>query len=86
MRREMKIAVESYNIQCGRYPTSAEGLGALLTNTITDGWHGPFLDGTALPVDGWGRNYRYLLTVGGPEIRSAGPDMMFDTADDIVSK
>jgi len=36
-------------------------------------------------VDGWGRPIRYRLVRSNYEIRSAGPDGRFRTADDIVS-
>ena len=84
--QQIRMALECYDLQCGRYPTSDEGLESLLTNTVTDGWRGRFLDCQVLPVDGWGRRFLYTFTNGEPEVRSAGSDVEFYTADDMTSK
>jgi general secretion pathway protein G len=53
-------AMELFRIDVGRYPTSAEGLDALVkpVGTIA-GWNGPYLAKAALPADPWGRAYLY---------------------------
>lgn len=52
-------ALQAYRIDVGRYPTSAEGLQALL-QPGQDGarWRGPYLKGQ-LPLDPWGQAYLY---------------------------
>ncbi len=39
---------------------------------------------TNTPVDGWGNDLRYTLENDTPDLRSAGPDGAFDTADDVT--
>jgi hypothetical protein len=39
---------------------------------------------TLRDVDRWGRSFRYTVVEGGLEIRSAGVDGVFTTADDVV--
>ena len=52
-------ALEAYRIDNGRYPSTSEGLDALVTAPSGDGrWHGPYLQG-AIPLDPWGSPYRY---------------------------
>lgn len=52
-------ALEAYRIDNGRYPTTSEGLDALV-NAPSGGarWHGPYLQG-AIPLDPWGSPYQY---------------------------
>lgn len=53
-------AVELFRIDVGRYPTSAEGLDALVKPVGTiPGWNGPYLAKATLPADPWGRAYAY---------------------------
>lgn len=53
-------ALDLYYLDNGRYPTSSEGLAALVqrsTNSRT--WNGPYLKGSAVPTDPWGQAYVY---------------------------
>jgi general secretion pathway protein G len=53
-------ALDLYYLDAGQYPTSAEGLRALLERpggTVV--WAGPYLKGDAIPNDPWGRSYIY---------------------------
>jgi general secretion pathway protein G len=53
-------ALDLYFLDAGRYPTSSEGLTALVQspgNTV--GWNGPYLKGSAVPNDPWGKAYTY---------------------------
>jgi general secretion pathway protein G len=52
-------ALDLYYLDLGRYPSSNEGLGALVQSTNTPGWNGPYLRGGALPNDPWGHPYLY---------------------------
>ena len=54
-----KTALDTFEIDCGRYPTSEEGLQALVTQPSTiQGWNSRgYLD--ALPKDPWGNPYIY---------------------------
>src|SRR5690348_18117582 len=44
-------ALDLYNLDTGRYPSSAEGLAALVQPTTGVAWNGPYLKGAALPND-----------------------------------
>src|ERR1044071_9771399 len=52
-------ALDLYFLDTGRYPSSSEGLAALVQKTGTAiGWNGPYLKGNAIPNDPWGRPYQ----------------------------
>jgi general secretion pathway protein G len=52
-------ALDTYRLDTGRFPTTEQGLGALLTAPAgTAKWNGPYL-GKAVPTDPWGRSYVY---------------------------
>jgi general secretion pathway protein G len=41
----LKTALDLFKTEVGRYPTTAEGLAALVTNTINNpNWRGPYLE------------------------------------------
>ena len=74
------IALESYYIDCGHYPSNEQGLAALwekpTTEPSSDNWFGPYLN-KKVPNDPWGHPYEY--TVPGQNglpyaIRSFGSD------------
>jgi general secretion pathway protein G len=53
-------ALDLFNLDTGRYPTTAEGLAALVQSPGTiKAWNGPYLKGGALPDDPWGKAYVY---------------------------
>jgi len=55
-----KSALDLYAIDVGGYPTTAQGLKALLANPGgVRGWNGPYLRSNALPDDPWGTAYNY---------------------------
>jgi len=70
-------ALDLLYLDAGRYPTSAEGLTALVkpTNGI-QGWNGPYLKGGSVPNDPWGKAYVYRAPAerGAYEIISYGAD------------
>lgn len=52
-------ALDAYRLHVGRYPTTAEGLGALWSRPAgVASWRGPYLR-KAAPVDPWGNPYLY---------------------------
>lgn len=76
-------ALDLYYLDNGRYPTSAEGLGAL--SQKPDGatmWNGPYLSGNSIPNDPWGRPYVYRFPGqhGAYDIVSLGPEGRQDDA------
>lgn len=70
-------SLDTYRLDVGRYPTTEEGLGALLTAPATAGakWNGPYLK-KALPPDPWGHPFQYRApgTKSEFEILSLGRD------------
>ncbi|HET9385025.1 MAG TPA: type II secretion system major pseudopilin GspG [Gemmatimonadales bacterium] len=56
------LALDSYRLDNGRYPTSEQGLAALnetpAREPVPPNWRGPYLRKT-IPVDPWGRPYVY---------------------------
>jgi len=70
-------ALDLYFLDTGRYPSSSEGLQALLERPgTTTGWGGPYLKGNAVPSDPWGRSYVYRVPGqrGSYDILSYGAD------------
>lgn len=52
-------ALDQFRLDTGRYPTTQEGLNALVTNPGIEKWDGPYLK-KGLPNDPWSRPYQYL--------------------------
>lgn len=52
-------ALDMFRLDVGRYPTTAEGLGALIQNPGLQNWSGPYLKKNTLPKDPWTREYQY---------------------------
>ncbi|MBA5689975.1 type II secretion system major pseudopilin GspG [Rugamonas apoptosis] len=52
-------AVVQFRIDVGHYPSSEQGLVALVAPPVNEGlWHGPYLN-RAIPLDPWGNAYGY---------------------------
>lgn len=56
---QLEGALGLFRFDVGRYPTTAEGLRALIENPGVENWSGPYLDKQTLPKDPWGREYQY---------------------------
>jgi len=79
-----KIQIESlsstldlYYLDTGRYPSSSEGLQALVERPAgVEGWSGPYLKGGFVPKDPWGHDYAYRMPGehGAYDIVSYGSD------------
>jgi general secretion pathway protein G len=53
-------ALDLFFLDAGRYPSTAEGLDALVHRpAAAAGWAGPYLKGDQVPVDPWGNRYNY---------------------------
>ena len=53
-------ALDLFYLDAGRYPSSAEGLGALVRQTPgVAAWNGPYLKGGNVPHDPWNHGYVY---------------------------
>jgi general secretion pathway protein G len=91
VRDSLKTSLVRYRIDLGDYPSTAEGLNALIASSSgnADRWKGPYMDalGGKLPLDPWGQPYEYrypgVKNPGGYDLFSKGPDKAADTADDI---
>jgi general secretion pathway protein G len=51
-------ALDKYKKDTGEYPTTAQGLDALISNPGARGWNGPYLKDT-IPKDPWNNPYHY---------------------------
>ena len=74
---DLEKSLELFNLDVGRFPTTEEGLDALIRKPgSTSTWNGPYLKGGSVPVDPWGRPYKYANPGpnGGIEILSLGED------------
>jgi len=70
-------ALDSYRLDVGRYPTSSEGLDALLTpGSGAEDWNGPYLKKSEIPLDPWGKEYIYQSpgSHGDYDLSSLGAD------------
>jgi general secretion pathway protein G len=58
--QELGAALDLYRLELGRYPSTEEGLEALVRAPHgSDGWNGPYLRKRQVPLDPWGNAYRY---------------------------
>lgn len=75
--KALKSAADSFRLDVGQYPSSEQGLQALVQRPAdVETWRGPYLD-TALPADPWGRPFVYVLPPepdAPPRIGSYGAD------------
>jgi general secretion pathway protein G len=75
--QSFESALDLYYLDAGQYPTTAEGLRALLERPgSTVAWSGPYLKGDAIPNDPWGKPYLYRSPGehGAYDIESYGAD------------
>jgi general secretion pathway protein G len=67
---ELGAGLDLYHLEVGRYPTTEEGLKALVEQPAgVTAWNGPYLKKKRVPVDPWGNEYQY---------RSPGEHGMYD--------
>ncbi|NBO39017.1 prepilin-type N-terminal cleavage/methylation domain-containing protein [bacterium] len=90
--KRKETAVKAANIQAkllqyqsdvGRFPSTAEGLQALMTNPGGSAkWGGPYFTAEDDIKDAWNNPFEYELTAKGNKLVSAGPDSQAGTEDD----
>ncbi len=85
----METALDAFEIDTGRYPTTEEGLRALVEEpSNVKNWKGPYLK-KGVPNDPWGAPYQYINpgthSKSGYDLYSYGPDGQEGGADDIVN-
>jgi general secretion pathway protein G len=57
---ELSADLDMYKLDAGRYPTTAEGLNALIeAPPSAKSWSGPYLKKKKIPMDPWGNPYHY---------------------------
>jgi general secretion pathway protein G len=58
----LRLALQSYYLDCGQYPNETQGLHALwekpIQPPVPSRWEGPYLD-RQIPKDPWGNDYMY---------------------------
>ncbi len=80
IKGNIALALRLYEVDNGRYPTSAQGLSALMSKPgsppVPDNWKGPYIEQE--PLDPWKRPYVYKFPGGHPprdyDLLSLGPD------------
>jgi len=86
-------ALDLYEADNGFYPTTAQGLKALIEKPssppIPQNWNGPYLKKNSIPKDPWGNEYIYECPGSkNPQwydLYSMGPDGKKGTEDDITN-
>jgi general secretion pathway protein G len=87
---QFEVALDAFEIDIGRYPTTPEGLRALIVKPTTDsdGWQQPYLK-RDVPKDPWGSEYVYRYpgqyNQDGYDVYSLGPDRKLGNGDDITN-
>ena len=73
--RDFEQALELYKLDVGRFPSSNEGLNALVRQpSSAKGWNGPYLKKDEVPMDPWGNPYQYRVSGSTIDISSYGAD------------
>lgn len=82
---QLENALRLYKLHNNRYPTTEEGLGALVTQPASaKNWRGPYTEADKLN-DPWGVPFTYEASgVKNFKITSAGKDQEMGTADDVI--
>jgi len=58
--QELSAALDLYRLEVGRYPTTQQGLDALITQPRNvNQWNGPYLKKSVIRKDPWGNDYQY---------------------------
>ena len=57
---DFSTALDAFRLDMGRYPTTSEGLQALVSQPAgATRWNGPYLRKNIVPKDPWGHDYQY---------------------------
>jgi len=88
---QIDVGLAAFKRHTGRYPTTTEGLHALISAPAdAAGWNGPYLNDDLLKQpdlrDEWGSPLRYERSSATTyTVQAAGVDEQFGTADDLFS-
>ena len=74
----LETALDAFEVDCGRFPTSDEGLRVLIEQPANvQNWRGPYIK-RGMPVDPWNNGYVYRApgahNASGYDLYSMGPD------------
>jgi general secretion pathway protein G len=56
--------LDQYRLDVGSYPSSGQGLEAMVRNPGAPNWNGPYLKKPAIPKDAWGNPFHYKCCPG----------------------
>lgn len=84
-------ALDHFMANIGRYPTTDEGLQALVQapddEELAKKWRGPYIKDGKIPVDSWGNPFNYVspgeVNVNSYDLSSPGPNGRLGDDDDI---
>jgi len=87
---EFKTALGSYELEVGAYPTTQQGLFALIEEPSgVEDWPGELLESDVVPKDAWGNEWQYRSpgtnNENGYDLHSYGPDGRDGGDDDIAN-
>ncbi|MDQ8202959.1 type II secretion system major pseudopilin GspG [Pelagicoccus sp. SDUM812003] len=88
VRESFKTPLFKYRMDTGNYPTTDQGLQALLQkpSNVSGKWSGPYIEGKDDLVDAWGNELKYRYpssnNPGSYDLYSLGPDGV-ESEDDI---
>ena len=85
----IKTALETFEVDNGRFPSTEEGLQALVNPPPgMPNWHGPYVDKQNIAADAWGNPFQYRYpgqqNANGFDLSSTGPDGR-ESNDDITN-
>jgi general secretion pathway protein G len=86
--KELEGALQLFSFDVGRFPTTSEGLDALLRNPGNlESWKSSYLTKAELPKDPWGKPFIYRCPgqYGDFDLFSYGPDGVEGGEDDVVN-
>lgn len=88
--RNLETALNTFEVDIGRYPMESEGLDALINQPLgVERWRGPYVTSKSGLVDPWGNPYIYRYpgrrNAYGYDLYSYGPDGREGTDDDITN-
>ena len=90
IKGNLSLALRLYEMDTGRYPTTDQGLNALMgkpsSPPVPENWKGPYIEQE--PLDPWKRRYEYRYPGSHPprdyDLTSLGPDGV-ESEDDVAN-
>jgi len=83
--KTLRLALDSFKLDTGRYPTGEEGLAVLVSPPANDNgsWYGPYMEGD-IPLDPWKNAYVYQPPIAQENGRMSTPYVISYGADGTV--